>query len=124
MWFLPVQVNGAIIFRLVNFQEVIRSQVLQHSVFQDLEAQREVVGHVPPALRCEAQEVGRRERYHGEMEDSPDGAQFSCLRNETLRAFHGADIAGGHQHLDAHPLPLTNPLGLVTCTAEHAESPR
>lgn len=36
MCVLLVQVNGAIIFRFVNIKEELRSQILQHAIFQHL----------------------------------------------------------------------------------------
>lgn len=35
--------------------------------------------------------------------------------DETLGPFQGANITRGHMHLDAHGLPLSHTLGLVTC---------
>ncbi len=55
------------------------------------------------------------EYYHGKVEDATNWTQAAGLSDETLRPCHCADITSGHEHLNAHGLPLSNALGLITC---------
>ncbi len=55
------------------------------------------------------------EYYHGKVEDATNWTQAAGLSDETLRPCHWADITSGHKDLDAHGLPLSNTLGLITC---------
>lgn len=52
--------------------------------------------------------------YHSKVEDATNWSQTASLSDEPLRPLQGADITGGHEHLDAHGLPLPNALGLIS----------
>lgn len=112
MLFLPVKIDGSIVFGFIDIDELLWGEILQHAIFKNLD-ERTLATLTSTGTQSKLKAMTRC--YHSKVKNATNWSQTASLGDEPLRPLQGADITSGHEDLDAHGLPLTNTLGLISC---------